>query len=118
MKVSAKGRNLRLSPLKMRKVVQFVRGKGVQEALYILKAMPNKGARMAYKVIHSAQANFKNRYPEQADKELKIETITVDQAPIMRRMMPRARGRADVLRKQSCHLCVIVSGGEETKAER
>lgn len=118
MNSSAKGKALRLSPLKMRKVINLVRGKTVSEALFILKALPNKGAKMAYKVIFSAAANFKNKFPDQADKELKVEAIFADQAPILRRMMPRARGRADVLRKQSCHLSVVLGSIEEIKAER
>ncbi len=120
MNANAIGRNLRISPFKMRKVIQFVRGKVVTDALYILGSMPHKAAKMAYKVIFSAASNFKNKFPEQAnkDKELKIEEIFVGQAPVLKRMMPRARGRADVLRKQSCHLSVIVNGGEENKTER
>ncbi len=118
MNSSAKGRSLRLSPLKMRKVINQVRGKSVNEALFILKSLPNKGAKMAYKVIFSAAANFKHKNPELADKELRVEAIFADQAPILRRMMPRARGRADILRKQSCHLSVILGSIEEKKEER
>ncbi len=118
MDSSAKGRSLRLSPLKMRKVINKVRGKTVKDALFILKSLPNKGAKMAYKVIFSAAANFKHKYPENANKELRVESVYADQAPILRRMMPRARGRADILRKQSCHLSVKLSSIEENKAER
>jgi large subunit ribosomal protein L22 len=118
MNSSATGRNLRISPLKMRRIINKVRGKNVKEALYILKALPDKGARMAYKVIFSAASNFKNRFPETGNTILKVEAIFADQAPVLRRVMPRARGRADILRKQSCHLSVVLSGLEENKEAR
>jgi large subunit ribosomal protein L22 len=116
MNAKAKGRNLRISPLKLRKVIKLVSGKSLEDALFVLKTVPQKGAKMAYKVLFSAKANFKNRFPESDDKGLKILSIYVDQAPVMRRMMPRARGRADVLRKQSSHLSVLV-GNEVNKPE-
>ncbi len=118
MNSSAKGRKLRISPFKMRKVINKVRGKTVNDALFVLKTLPNKGARMAYKVIFSAASNFKNKFPELGNTALKIDAIFADQAPILRRMMPRARGRADILRKQSCHLSVVLSEIEQNKAER
>ncbi len=111
MKALAKARYLRISPLKMRKVVKVIRGKDVDYALSVLKLLPNKASKMAYKVIFSAKSNFKNRFPEASDTGLKLEAIFVDQAPVIKRMMPRARGRADILRKQSCHLNVLVSDG-------
>lgn len=113
MTANAIGRYLRISPLKLRKIVNLVRGKKVQDALYILNSLPNKGAKMAYKVIASANANFKNRFPEGQAQTLVVSAIFVNQAPVLKRMMPRARGRADVLRKQSSHLSVVVT--PETK---
>lgn len=112
MNAIARGRYLRISPLKLRKLVKIVRGKKLDDALSILKILPQKAAKMTYKVLFSAKSNFKNRFPEAGDAGLKIETITVDQAPILKRMMPRARGRADILHKMSSHLTVIVGGGE------
>jgi len=109
MTANAIGRYLRISPLKLRKMINLVRGKKVQDALYLLKTLPNKGAKMAYKVIASASANFKNLYPESKTDALVVSAVFVNQAPILKRMMPRARGRADVLRKQSSHLSVIVT---------
>jgi large subunit ribosomal protein L22 len=113
MNAIAKGRYLRISPLKLRKVVKIIRGRKLDDALSILKILPQKAAKMAYKVLFSAKSNFKNRFPEAGETALKIETIMVDQAPILKRMMPRARGRADILHKMSSHLTVIVGGSEE-----
>lgn len=109
MNAIAKGRNLRVSPLKMRKIIRWLPGKNVMDALAMLKILPNKAAKMAYKVIASAQANYSNKNPEANAKALKIEKIFADQAPILRRIMPRARGRADVIRKQSTHLTVVLA---------
>ena len=64
MNAIAKGRNLRVSPLKMRKIIRWLPGKNVMDALAMLKILPNKAAKMAYKVIASAQANFSNKNPE------------------------------------------------------
>ena len=110
----AKARNLRISPLKVRKIIRLLGGKDVNDALAILKVLPNKAAKMIYKVVASAKANFKNKNPESSDEGFKILTIFADQAPILRRIMPRARGRADVIRKQSTHLTVII-GNDEVK---
>lgn len=113
MEAMARERYLRISPLKIRRVINLVRGKNVDDALYILKVLPNKGARIAYKALYSAVSNFKNKYPESVNQQLKISAIYADQAPVLRRVMPRARGRADVLRKQSSHLTVVVRPVEE-----
>lgn len=115
MNVIAKARYLRISPLKLRKVVKVVRGKNVEEALYILKTLPNKAATMAYKVLFSAKANFKNRVQDVNEANLSIAAVFVDQAPVLKRMMPRARGRADILRKQSSHLTVMLTDGISDK---
>ncbi len=110
MEAKAIGRYLRISPLKLRKIVNQIRGKNVKEAYFILKNLPNKAARIAYKVLHSAVANYKQLSGE-AKVDLSLLNVAVayvDQAPVLRRIMPRARGRADVLRKQSSHLSIIV----------
>ncbi len=108
MVVEAKGRYLRISPLKLRKVIKSIKELSVKNALAALKLLPNKGAVMTYKVLHSARANFKDRFPDQNADELKIVAIFADQGPTLRRMMPRARGRADILRKPYSHLTVKV----------
>lgn len=116
MNAFCKARNLRISPMKVRRIVRLVKGKKIEEALAILKLLPNKAAKMAYKAVYSAQANFKNKFPEAGTDNLSVLTVMVDQAPVLRRLMPRARGRADVLRKQSAHLTVVV--GNAVKEER
>lgn len=108
MEAISTARFLRISPMKLRRIVNMIRGKKVSEALAVLRVMPNKGAKMTYKVIHSARANFHVKNPEENVENLFVTTICVDQGPYYRRMMPRARGRADVIRKPLAHLTAHV----------
>ncbi len=108
MIAEAKGRFLRISPLKLRKVIKAIKTLKVDDALAVLKLLPNKGAKMTYKVLHSAKANYQDRFPEQTGAALEILEIFADQGPTLRRMLPRARGRADILRKPYAHLSVKV----------
>ncbi|MGC8764623.1 MAG: 50S ribosomal protein L22 [Brevinematia bacterium] len=118
MESKAVGRNLRISPMKLRKVINMIRGKSVLEAVYILKNLPNKAARIALKVLNSAVANFKQISGEikPDSASLKVSKVFVNQARVLKRIMPRARGRADVLRKQSSHLFIMIE--EKAKVER
>jgi large subunit ribosomal protein L22 len=100
-------RNYRMSPQKVRLVVDLVRGKRVNEALAILRYMPHKAAAEVSRVIKSAAANAENNF-YMSPEDLVVKTIFVDGGPTMKRFMPRARGRADVIRKRSCHITVVV----------
>lgn len=110
MEARAIGRKLRISPLKLRRIVNQIRGKSIPEALYILKNLPNKGARIALKVLNSAIANLKNNSEEKIENldGFKILKVCVDEAPSMKRIMPRARGRADIIKRRSSHLLMII----------
>jgi len=106
--VSATAKYQRISPLKLRKVVNLIRGRNLDESLAMLKMLPNKGAKIAYKVLHSARANYMTVNQVEDTSELKVVSVYVNQAPSFRRLLPRARGRADVLRKRNAHLTVFV----------
>ena len=106
--VSATAKYQRISALKLRKVVNIIRGRNLDEALAMLKMLPNKGAKIAYKVLHSARANYMTINQVEDTSELKVVSVYVNQAPSFRRLLPRARGRADVLRKQNAHITVFV----------
>jgi large subunit ribosomal protein L22 len=89
-----------------------VRGKRVDHALAILRNMPQKAAREIYRTVASAAANAENNL--QMDREdLVIKLIMVDEGPAMKRMQPRARGRANIIRKRSSHITVVVDDGQE-----
>jgi large subunit ribosomal protein L22 len=99
---------LRLSPQKARVVADQVRGKDVGKALDILNFSPKKGAALIRKVLESAIANAENNEGADVD-ELRISRIFVDDAATLKRIRPRAKGRADRVFKRNCHVTVAVT---------
>ncbi len=108
MEVTARLKGARLSAQKARLVADQVRGKGVEEALQILSFSPKKGAGIIKKVLNSAIANAEHNEGADVD-ELKVSTIFVDEGMTMKRLMPRAKGRADRILKRSCHITIKVA---------
>lgn len=108
MEVSAKLSTARLSAQKARLVADQIRGKGVEEALELLTYSPKKGAAIIKKLLNSAIANAEHNEGVDID-ELKVSTIYVDEATTMKRIRPRAKGRADRILKRSCHITVKVA---------
>lgn len=100
-------RNARLSPQKARLVADQIRGLPVERALNVLAFSPKKGAKVIRKVLESAIANAENNDGADVD-ELKVSTIFVDEAPVFKRIKPRARGRADRITKRNSHITVRV----------
>ena len=96
------------SPFKVRPVADLVRAKPYPEAIAILDNMPNKGAELIRKVIASAAANALNKNRKLGEDMLYVKEIQVNEGPRMRRVWFRARGRADMLVKQMCHISVVV----------
>ncbi|APG27692.1 50S ribosomal protein L22 [Syntrophotalea acetylenivorans] len=107
MEARAKLKYARLSPQKTRLVVDMVRGKGVQEALNILKFSPQKAADIVASVVSSAVANAEQKGVADVDR-LMVKTIFVDQGPVLKRFMPRAQGRATKIRKPTSHITVVL----------
>jgi large subunit ribosomal protein L22 len=112
MQAKAITKSVRISPTKVRPVMDLVRGKPVDRALAILRYMPHKAAREIARTIKSAAANAENNF-EMTPDELVVKTIFADEGPAFKRFMPRARGRADHIRKRTTHITVIVDDGEE-----
>ncbi|MFZ5723527.1 MAG: 50S ribosomal protein L22 [Pseudomonadota bacterium] len=108
MEVAARLRGARISAQKARLVADQIRGQKVDRALNILAFSPKKAARIVKKVLESAIANAENNEGADVD-ELKVSTIFVDQGLVMKRVMPRAKGRADRISKQTCHITIKVS---------
>lgn len=108
MEVSAKARRLRISAQKARLVADQVRGKPVADALDILNFSTKKGAVLVRKVVESAIANAENNEGADID-DLKVSEIFVDEALTMKRIRPRAKGRADRILKRTSHITVTVS---------
>ncbi|HVT36857.1 MAG TPA: 50S ribosomal protein L22 [Nevskiaceae bacterium] len=108
MKTQAVLKFTRLAPNKARLLADLVRGKKVDEALNILKFSNQKSAKVIRKVLESAIANAENNNGADVD-ELKVREIFVDEGPVMKRIMPRAKGRADRIVKPTSHITVRVS---------
>ncbi len=108
MEVAAKLRGAGLSAQKARLVADQVRGKSVEEALDLLAFSTKKGAVIIKKVLESAIANAEHNEGADVD-ELKVSTIFVDEGLTMKRIRPRAKGRADRILKRTCHITVKVA---------
>jgi large subunit ribosomal protein L22 len=107
MEIKAVAKYVRISPRKVRLVIDQVRGKRVEEALNMLSFAPQKGARILKKVINSAVANAEQNANVDVDA-LYIKRVYADQGPTLKRFRPRALGRATRIRKRSSHLTVIL----------
>lgn len=107
MEVRAIARNTGLSAIKVRPLVDLVRGKRVDEALTLLRFTPTPKAKYLAKLVRSAVANAENNY-QMDPADLKIVKIYVDEATSLRRYRPRSRGRVSPIRKRSSHITVIV----------
>ena len=92
----------------MRLIADQIRGMSVDRAVTLLSFSNKKGAKIVKKVLESAIANAENNDGADID-ELKVSSIEVNQGPTMKRLRPRARGRADRILKRSSHLIVKVS---------
>ena len=106
--VTAVLRGARLSAQKARLVCDQIRGRNVAEALDILTFSTKKGADLVKKVLESAIANAEHNNGADVD-ELSVSTVFVDAGMTMKRIRPRAKGRADRILKRSCHITVKVS---------
>jgi large subunit ribosomal protein L22 len=111
MEVAARLKGARISAQKARLVADQVRGKGVEDALDVLSYSNKKAAHIIKKVLDSAIANAENNEGADVD-ELKISSIYVDEGMTMKRLRPRAKGRADRIFKRTCHITVKVADAE------
>ena len=111
MEVAAKLSGARISAQKARLVADQIRGKKVGEALNLLAFSSKKAAEIMKKVLESAVANAEHNEGADVD-ELRVSTIFVDEGMTMKRLRPRAKGRADRILKRSCHITIKVADGE------
>ena len=108
MEVVAVSRDTGISPRKVRKLVDMVRGRQVDEALTLLKFTPTPTAQMVAKTIKSAAANAENNY-QMTPADLKVIRIFADEGRTLKRFRPRSRGRASHILKRSSHITVFVA---------
>ena len=107
MEARAVLRYLRMSPRKVRRVVDVIRGKPVGEALRILKALPQHASRPVEKLLRSAIANAQQKDLGDVDS-LRIRRAFVDPGPTLKRIQPRAMGRAYLIRKRTSHVTLVL----------
>ena len=110
MQTTATLRGVRLSAQKGRLVADQIRGLPVDRALSVPAFSPKKGARIIKKVLESAIANAEHNDGADID-ELTVKTIYIDKAETLKRTSARAKGRGNIIGKQSCHIHVVVGDG-------
>ena len=108
MEASAKLTMARLSPRKTRLVIDMIRGRGIQDALTILKFSPQPSAKLVAKLLNSAVANAEQKGASDVDR-LFVKTAFVDGGAVLKRFTPRAMGRASKIRKPTSHITVVVA---------
>ena len=111
METRAYLKGTRLSPQKAGLVADVIRGKNVDEALSFLEFSKKKASMVIRKLLESAIANAENNNNADIDKLL-IKSIIVNQGMRLKRIKPRARGRADRITKPTCHIEIILTDGE------
>jgi len=116
MEARAVGRYLRVTPRKARLVLDAVKGKSANQALAILKFIPNEAARYIERLIASAIANAEHNYSLDRDT-LRLTGGYVDTGPSLKRIQPRAMGRAYRILRRTSHITVVLSEDEKLRAE-
>lgn len=109
--VRASHRFARISATKVRPFADMIRGMSVEEGLEALKYVPNRGARFLEKVLRSAAANAEDRGARNVES-LPIVECRVDGGPMFKRLRPRARGMAFMIRRRFAHIHVAINAPE------
>ncbi len=107
MRVKARARGVRVSPQKVRLILEALRGKSVDEALAILQFLPSPNARKVAKVLSSAVANAENNY-QLSSSNLKVLEAFADDGPRLKRVRFKGRGRVNPILKRTSHITVVV----------
>ena len=108
MRYKASHRHADMSPRKIRPFAQLIRGRAADEALELLRFLPNKSARLLEQVIKSALGNAEDRGARNIDDLIVVES-RIDGGPILKRIQPRARGTAYPIKKRYSHIVVAVA---------
>ena len=117
VRARAVARYVHMSPTKVRRVVALIKGRPVQEALDILRFSPQAACEPLYKVVASAAANAENNLDLDRDT-LVVALATADEGPTLKRIRPRAQGRAYRIRKRTSHITVEVESRPSGRTPR
>ncbi len=109
MEAKAILRYAKITPRKARRVVDLIRGRKAGDAMISLRFMPYRGARHIEKILKSAMSNAEQKNANVDSEAMVISGAFVDQGPSMKRVEQRAMGRANVIRKHSCHITLILT---------
>ena len=99
---------IRMSPTKVRRVLNQVRGRSYEEALILLEFLPYRACEPVWKVIQSAASNVQSIHGVNK-QDLFVDEIFVNSGPVLKRFRPRAQGRAYAIRKPTCHITAVLS---------
>ena len=113
MEAKASARFVRVTPMKARRVVNLIRGKQAEEALAILKFAPQGASEPVYKIVASAVAKATQEGLPFREEELFVSEAFVNEGPTMKRIQPRAQGRAYRINKRTSHITVVVATPEK-----
>jgi large subunit ribosomal protein L22 len=105
--VRAEAKYIRMSPHKVRRVLDQIRGRSYREALMILEFLPYDAGGPVWQIVHSVAANAKNNY-DLDKKKLIIDEVYANEGPKLKRIRPRAQGRAYKILKPTCHITIVV----------
>jgi|SRR5690554_3741401 len=112
MEAKAVVKQVRIAPRKVRLVVDLIRGKGVGEAISILRLTPKKASPVVEKLLHSAIANAEHNYEMEPDN-LVVSKAYVDEGVTLKRFRPRAQGRASRINKRTSHITLVLTEKKE-----
>ena len=106
--IGATSKYIRISPTKVNVIISKIRGKTYKEALQILKYLPQKAGAIVWQTLYSAVSNATHNFDLEKEN-LIISEAFVNQGPILKRMRPRAQGRAFAIQKKMSHITIKVS---------
>nr|YP_010185355.1 ribosomal protein L22 [Ishige okamurae]QVJ99699.1 ribosomal protein L22 [Ishige okamurae] len=98
---------IRISPIKVRRVLTEIKGRSYWEAAMVLDVLPYRACGPIWQTLDSAVGNAKNKFGVE-ERDLQVKTVFANQGPSLRRFRPRAQGRGYQIRKPTCHITVIV----------
>ncbi len=110
MEAVAKARYVRISPTKVRQVLNLIKNKNVEEAATILHYTPKRAAKIIEKTLHSAVANFfaKEEGQKISPSQIYVKHAVVDGGPALRRFRPMSMGRVGRIRRRTSHITIVV----------
>ncbi|RMF60761.1 MAG: 50S ribosomal protein L22 [Calditrichaeota bacterium] len=110
MEAVARSKYVRMSPFKVRRVVNLIKGKNVEDALNILHFSPKRASKTLEKTLRSAVANFflNEEAAHISPHDIYVKKVLVDEGPTLRRFRPMSMGRAGRIRRRTSHITIVV----------